>query len=94
MKLLGSVLVPALWLLALTVALFVLAIEVWQGAPILGMIGPLGTWAIARRYPQTEGFAWGLLFVMMVWLIVLVVLCRLLILPMPRLELEDLMPPP
>jgi hypothetical protein len=64
------------------------------GASLLGVIYPLGTWAVARRYPQTDRFAWGLLFIMMVWLIVLAGLCQLLIPPMPRLELEDLTPPP
>jgi hypothetical protein len=95
----------ALTLCALTfiAILFLLATHVWAGmipvwhfvgAALLGVIYPLGTWAIARRYPQTEGLAWGLLLIMMVWLIILAVLCQLLIPPMPRLELEDLMPPP
>lgn len=97
-----NLLALSLWLLTFTAALFVLATEVWQGAPLwyfvdavlLGVSEPLGTWAIARRYPKTDQFTWGLLFIMLVWLIVLAGLCRLLIPPMPRLELEDLMPPP
>ena len=92
-----------LWLLAFIAILFLLSTHVWAGmvplwqfvgAALLGVIYPLGTWAIVRRYPQTEGLAWGLLLIMMVWLIVLAVLCRLLIPPMPRFELEDPMPPP
>jgi hypothetical protein len=55
-----------LWLLAFTAALFVLAINIWQGAPVLhfvgavalGMIGPLATWAISKRYPETDRAAW------------------------------------
>jgi hypothetical protein len=77
-----------LWLLAFTLVLFVLATDVWQGAPILhfvgavilGMIGPTGTWAIARGYPETDRFAWWSLLIM-AWFIALLVLCRLLILP-------------
>jgi hypothetical protein len=92
-----------LWALAFIAILFLLATYVWVdviplwqfgGAALLGVIYPLGTWAIARRYPQTERLAWGLLLIMMVWLVALAVLCRLLIPPMPRLKLEDLMPPP
>ena len=93
----------ALWATAFIAILFLLATHVWAGmvplwhfigAALLGVICPLGTWAVARRYPQTEGLAWGLFFIMMVWLIMLAGLCRLLIPPMPRLELEDLIPPP
>ncbi len=92
-----------LWALTFIAVLFLLATHVWAGmiplwqfvgATLLGVIYPLGTWTIAKRYPETDRFAWGLLFIMMVWLIVLAVLCRLLIPPMPRLQLEDLMPPP
>ena len=51
-----------LWLLSVTATLFILATDVWHGAPVLhfvgtvvlGMIGPLGTWAIAKRYPNTD----------------------------------------
>lgn len=58
-----------LWLLSFIAALFVLVTDVWQGAPVLhfvgavalGMIGPLGTWAITKRYPETDWFAWLLL---------------------------------
>jgi len=28
------------------------------GAVALGLIGPLGTWAIAKRYPETDRAAW------------------------------------
>ena len=53
--------------IAFTLALFVLAIEVWQGAAslwyfsgsvVLGVLGPLGTWAIVKRYPNTDRAAW------------------------------------
>lgn len=55
----------SLWLLALTTTLFVLATDVWQGDPLwrfvgatlLGVIGPLGTWSIVKRYPETDWFA-------------------------------------
>jgi hypothetical protein len=58
-----------LWLLSATFALFVLAIETWEGAPpryfvgaaLLGVIGPLGTWAISRRFPETGRVAWALM---------------------------------
>lgn len=52
--------------IALTAALFILANDVWQGAPVLhfvgaaalGVIGPLGKWAIVKRYPNTDRAAW------------------------------------
>ena len=55
-----------LWATAFTLALFVLAVDIWQGAPLwyfvgavgLGLVGPLGTWAIVKRYPQTDCAAW------------------------------------
>jgi hypothetical protein len=58
-----------LWLLSVTFALFVLAIETWEGAPswylmgaaLLGVIGPLGTWAISRQFPETGRVAWMLM---------------------------------
>jgi hypothetical protein len=28
------------------------------GAVALGMLGPLGTWAIAKTYPETDRVAW------------------------------------
>jgi hypothetical protein len=28
------------------------------GATLLGVIGPLGTWDIAKRYPETDWLAW------------------------------------
>jgi hypothetical protein len=31
------------------------------GAVALGLVGPLGTWAIAKRYPETDWLAWVLL---------------------------------
>ena len=53
--------------------LFTLAVAVWQGAPLsllyfvgatpLGVIYPLGTWAIAKRYPKTDWLAWLLLWI-------------------------------
>jgi hypothetical protein len=60
-----------LWYPAFAASLFVLASEVWQdvpfgvgrlvGATLLGMIGPLGTWDIARHYPETDWLAWRLM---------------------------------
>ena len=60
-----------LWCPTFTGALFVLATEVWQdvpfgmwrlvGAALLGVIGPLGTWGIARHYPETDWLAWRLI---------------------------------
>ena len=49
-----------LWLLSFIAALFVLATEVWEGAPIRYFIGAvlLGMWAITKRYPQTDRAAW------------------------------------
>jgi hypothetical protein len=56
----------SLWLLTFTAALFVLATDVWQGAPLwyfagavlLGVLEPLGTWIIVKRYPETDWLAW------------------------------------
>jgi hypothetical protein len=31
------------------------------GAVALGLVGPLGTWAIAKRYPETDRAAWACL---------------------------------
>ena len=28
------------------------------GAVALGLVGPLGTWAIVKRYPETDRAAW------------------------------------
>ena len=61
-----KLLILNLWLWVFTAALFILANDVWQGAPVwyfvgatlLGMIGPLGTWAIVKRYPNTDRAAW------------------------------------
>ena len=58
-----------LWLLAFVAALFVLAIDVWEGAPVwyfvgavaLGLLGPLGTWYTIKRYPETDWFGWMVL---------------------------------
>jgi hypothetical protein len=55
-----------LWLLSFTATLFILATDVWQGDPLwpfvdavaLGAINPLGTWAIAKTYPQNDRAAW------------------------------------
>jgi hypothetical protein len=33
------------------------------GAVALGVIGPLGTWAISKRYPKTDWLAWLLLWI-------------------------------
>jgi hypothetical protein len=78
-----------LWLLAFIAALFVLAPAVWQGAfysvlyfvgaTLLGVAGPLGTWAISERYPKTDWLAWLLLWITagiiatfaLLWLVVL-----------------------
>lgn len=59
------------WCPTFTASLFVLATEVWQGVPfgvgrlvgatLLGVIGPLGTWGIARQYPETDWLAWRLM---------------------------------
>lgn len=61
-----KLLVLTLWPLAFTLALLVLATNVWQGGPLwpfvgavaLGVMGPLGTWAIAKRYPNSSRAAW------------------------------------
>jgi hypothetical protein len=53
-----KLIVLILWVLTLTASLFVLATHVWQGesilcfvgAPLSGVIGPLGTWAITKRH--------------------------------------------
>ena len=29
-----------------------------MGATLLGVIGPLGTWGIAKRHPKTDWVAW------------------------------------
>jgi hypothetical protein len=56
-----------LWTLAFIAALFTLATDVWAGmvpiwqfvgATLLGVIYPLGTWAIVKHYPETDWFAW------------------------------------
>jgi MFS superfamily sulfate permease-like transporter len=52
--------------------LFALTTDTWQGAPMLYFVGavalgvmyPLGIWAIAKRYPETERFAWWSLLAM------------------------------
>jgi len=57
--------VLTLWSLAFTAALFVLATDVRTGGPLwpfmgavgLGLLGPLGTWATVKRYPETDWFA-------------------------------------
>jgi hypothetical protein len=54
------------WLLSSTAALFVLATEIWEGAPVwyfvgavlLGIVRPLSTWAIAKTHPETDRAAW------------------------------------
>lgn len=61
-----KLLVLTLWLLSFIVALFVLATEVWQGGPLWHFVGAvllgvLGTWAISKRYPETDWLAWALL---------------------------------
>jgi len=61
----NKLLALSLWLLALTAALFILAVEVWQGTPLwyfvdavlLGVLEPLGTWIIVKRYPETDWLA-------------------------------------
>jgi disulfide bond formation protein DsbB len=63
--------VLTLWSLTLITALFVLVTNVWQGRPhsvlyfvgaaLAGVIGPLGTWAITERDPETDWSAWMLL---------------------------------
>ena len=58
-----------MWVTAFIAVLLVLATGVWQGAPVLhfvgavtlGVIGPLGTRAIVKRYPETDRLAWVLL---------------------------------
>jgi hypothetical protein len=52
----------------MSLTLFTLAVAVWQGVPLsllyfvgaslLGVIYPLGTWAIAKRYPEANWLAW------------------------------------
>jgi hypothetical protein len=42
--------VLTLWLLAFTVALFTLAAEVWQGAPILHFVGAVALFPRERCY--------------------------------------------
>jgi hypothetical protein len=80
-----------LWFLAFTVVLFELITDVWRGVIppwqfvgviALGVVGPLGMWAIARRSPKTGRFVWWLLLII-AWLVALAALCRLLIPPMP-----------
>jgi hypothetical protein len=52
-----------------TAALFVLATNLWQGAPmlhfvgavVLGVIYPLGTWATVKHHPETDWLAWRLM---------------------------------
>ena len=81
-----------LWFLAFTVVLFELITDVWRGVippwqfvgvVALGVVGPLGMWAIARLYPKTDRFVWWLLLII-AWLVALAALCRLLIPPLPR----------
>jgi hypothetical protein len=70
------------------IALFVLVIEVWQGvvplwhfagAVLLGVIGPSGTWAIAKHYPETDWLAWRLM-TMTGGVVALIALFRLVVL--------------
>jgi len=60
-----------LWHPTFTTSLFVLATEVWQGVPfgvwrlvgatLLGVMGPLGTWDMAKHYKDAIA-KWPTLF--------------------------------
>ena len=79
-----------LWTLAFIAALFTLTTDVWQGVPysvlyfvgaiVLGVMYPLGTWATAKHYPETDPFAWWS-FLIMAWLAVLAALSKLVYIP-------------
>jgi hypothetical protein len=73
MRAVSKLLALSFWLLAYTAFLFTLATDIWAGiiplwqfvgAIALGVIGPSGTWAIAKRYPETSWLAWLLLWMM------------------------------